>query len=209
MNDGKLKFYGIIISVQPRIRLLRSFDERQHNYLGYSLRIKGVIDDFEREFLVGIGKGAGVKHQFCIGDEITGECLPVADERMESVEFYKVSKLKKTGHIENDVVPPPWEDIPHDLETYRQRGHRRLSARTYSTKCYSCVWGCKMPVEIIVDNWNPREKKYRFETFCYGPLSCELYKAGPVRKVEGRNGVIYEEEDWVDEEATRHRELDE
>ena len=67
-----------------------------------------------------------------------------------------------------------------------------------------------MPVEIIVDNWNPRgRKKYRFETFCYGPLSCQLYKAGPNRKVEGRNGMVYIEEDWVDEMMTEHRDPDE
>jgi hypothetical protein len=30
-----------------------------------------------------------------------------------------------------------------------------------------------------------------------------------VRKVEGRNGMVYVEEDWMDEEATGHRELDE
>jgi hypothetical protein len=66
-----------------------------------------------------------------------------------------------------------------------------------------------MPVEIIIDHWNPGKRKYRFETFCYGPLSCKLYAAGPVRKVPGRNGMVYEEEDWVDEEATGHREMDE
>ena len=42
---SKLAFKGIIISVQPRIRMIRSFDERSHNYLGYSLLIKGVIDN--------------------------------------------------------------------------------------------------------------------------------------------------------------------
>jgi hypothetical protein len=36
-----------------------------------------------------------------------------------------------------------------------------------------------------------------------------LYKAGPNRKVEGRKGMVYVEEDWVDEEAVSHRELDE
>lgn len=67
-----------------------------------------------------------------------------------------------------------------------------------------------MPVEIIVDNWNPRgRRKYRFETFCYGPLSCKLYKAGPNRKVEGRGGMVYVEEDWVDEANVAHREMDE
>jgi len=40
----------------------------------------------------------------------------------------------------------------------------------------------------------------RFETFCYGPKSCALYRAGPTRKVPGRKGMSWEEEDWVDEE---------
>jgi len=40
MTDGKISFKGIIISVQPRIRLMRSFDERSHNYLGYPGRRK-------------------------------------------------------------------------------------------------------------------------------------------------------------------------
>lgn len=207
--NGKIPFKGIILSVQPRIRLIRSFDERSHNYLGYSLFIRGSIDGSERDYSVGIGKAAQQKHHFCVGDEITGECLPVADERLEPVEFYKVSKLKKTGHIDNPNTPPPWETIPPDLEVYRERGHRRLAARTYDSNCTTCIWGCRMPVEIIVDHWNPGKCKYRVETFCYGPLSCKLYKAGPVRKVPGRNGMVYEEEGWVDEEATGHREMDE
>ena len=128
---------------------------------------------------------------------------------MEPVEFYRVSKLKKIGHVEKSSIAPPWETIPPDLETYRERGHRRLSAQTHNTKCISCIWGCRMPVEIIIDNWNPSRKKYRFETFCYGPISCKLYKPGPIRKVEGRKGMVWEEEDWVDEDATSHRELDE
>ncbi|MGI6728256.1 MAG: hypothetical protein ACOX4P_06885 [Anaerovoracaceae bacterium] len=100
--------------------------------------------------------------------------------------------------------------MPPELEVYRERGHRRLAARTYDSKCSSCMWGCRMPVEIIVDNWNPRgRRKYRFETFCYGPLSCKLYKAGPNRKVEGRNGMVWVEEDWVDEMAVEHRGEDE
>ncbi len=32
-----------------------------------------------------------------------------------------------------------------------------------------------------------------------------LYKAGPTRKVPGRQGMSWEEEDWVDEGAVRHR----
>ncbi len=32
-----------------------------------------------------------------------------------------------------------------------------------------------MPVEMIIDQWNPSRRRYRTETFCYGPLSCRLY----------------------------------
>ena len=67
-----------------------------------------------------------------------------------------------------------------------------------------------MPVEIIIDHWDRYGKrKYRYETFCYGPLNCKLYKAGPNRKVEGRNGVVWVEEDWVDEQNVEHREAGE
>jgi hypothetical protein len=45
MTDAKIAFKGIIISVQPRIRLMRSFDERSHNYLGYALFIRDLIYD--------------------------------------------------------------------------------------------------------------------------------------------------------------------
>ncbi len=122
---------------------MRSFDERSHNYLGFSLVIRGCIDSVEREFSVGIGKAAQQKQQFSTGDEISGECLPVVDERMEPAEFYKASRLKKTDHtVNNPAAPPPWEDIPPDLEVYRGRGHRRLSAQTYVKKCSTCIWGC-------------------------------------------------------------------
>jgi hypothetical protein len=72
-------------------------------------------------------------------------------------------------------------------------------------KCLACIWGCKMPVEMIIDQWNPSKRRYRTETFCYGPKSCHFYKAGPTRKVPGRKGMTWEEEDWVDEDATSHR----
>ena len=57
--------------------------------------------------------------------------------------------------------------------------------------------------------WNPSKRRYRTETFCYGPFSCPVYESGPVRKVPGRHGMTYTEEDWVDVEATSHRRLDE
>jgi len=54
--------------------------------------------------------------------------------------------------------------------------------KVYLSKCVPCLWGCMMPVEIIVDHWNPSNKRYRFETFCYGPKSCLFIKQGPSAK---------------------------
>ena len=214
--DNKSTFKGIITSIQPRIRLTRSFDEASHTYLGYAIKITGTVDNQEtissnqNIFSIGIGKAAQAKFNFKVNDIISGECLPVPDPDMEPVDYYKVSKLKVISEGEQGSLSAPWELVPPDLKVYRERGHRRLAARTYDSKCSSCMWGARMPVEIIVDNWNPRgRRKYRFETFCYGPLSCKLYKAGPNRKVEGRNGMVYVEEDWVDEANVAHRGMDE
>ena len=66
-----------------------------------------------------------------------------------------------------------------------------------------------MAVEIIIDHWNPSQRQYRTETFCYGPKSCKFYKAGPARQVPGRRGMRWTEEDWIDEEMTAHRSEDE
>jgi len=207
---NKFSFKGLIISIQPRIRLTRSFDEASHTYLGYAIKIAGTVDNQQTTLSIGLGKAAQAKFNFKVNDIISGECLPVENPEMEPVEYYKVSKLTKITEGGQGSLSIPWELIPPELEVYRERGHRRLSARTYDTKCSSCMWGARMPVEIIVDNWNPKSRvKYRFETFCYGPLSCKLYKAGPNRKVQGRNGMVWVEEDWVDEEATGHREMEE
>jgi hypothetical protein len=205
----KLSWFGKIISVQPRIRLLRSFDQRSHSYLGYSIGIHGSINGEECDFSVGIGRSAQTKHQFKVGDEISGESIPVTDPKKEPVEFYKTSKLSIIRSSQALSTYPPWNDIPVDIEEYRERGHRRLSAKTYDTHCKSCKWGCRMPVEMIIDHWNPHMKRYRFETFCYGPKSCQLYKAGPKRIVPGRKGMTWEEPDWIDEEDTNHRSDDE
>ena len=205
MNE-KIDWHGALVAVQPRIRLTRSFDERDHSYLGYALRVQGTIGGDQRDFTVGIGKAAQAKHQFRAGDIVSGKAQPVADEKTEPVEFYKASGLKLVERAADVIpLPPPWLGVPPELPVYRERGHRRLDARTYEAKCLGCIWGCRMPVEMIIDQWNPSQKRYRFETFCYGPKSCPLYRAGPTRKVPGRKGMTWVEEDWVDEDATAHR----
>jgi len=55
-STAKISWQGRIISVQPRISLLRSFDQRQHSYQGYVLVLAGTIGDEQREFSIALGK---------------------------------------------------------------------------------------------------------------------------------------------------------
>ena len=205
----KINWQGDITSVQPRFRLLRSFDERHHTYLGYALRVRGKIDGKDAEAWFGVRKASHEKHRFEVGQVASGQAHAVVDSKVEPVDFYRVSRVALEARQEPPATPPPWQGVAPLIETYRERAHRRLSARTYaSAACSRCIWGARMPVEIIVDHWNPDQKLYRFETFCYGPKSCPVYRPGPTRKVPGRQGMTYEEEDWVDAEVTAHRGAD-
>ncbi|HKW91091.1 MAG TPA: hypothetical protein VJX92_04270 [Methylomirabilota bacterium] len=212
METGSIPWRGRILGVQPRIRLTRSFDERTHMYLGYVLRLEGTIGGQLGEYLVGIGPGAQAKRRFRAGDVVRGESQPAGEPRTEPADYYKTVRLELVER-QIDVAraaSPPWLGVPPELPEYRARGHRRLDAQTYEAKCRTCLWGCRMAVDMIVDPWRPRDDvRYRFETFCYGPKSCRLYRAGPRRKVPGRKGVTWEEPDWVDKEATEHRGPDE
>lgn len=88
-------FTGKIKSVQPRIRLTRSFDEASHTYLGYAIKIAGTIDADERHFSIGIDKAAQARFNFRVNDVISGKCLPVPDLDVEPADYYEVSQLSK------------------------------------------------------------------------------------------------------------------
>ena len=124
---------GKITSVQPRIRLLGSFDQHHLTCLSNVLGIDGELAGEQLAFTLAIGKATHAKHQFQVGMVVSGQAEPVADLRKETTELYKASKLASqptnpaSGHI-----PPQWIDVPPPLDVYRHRGHRRLSSRTFS-----------------------------------------------------------------------------
>ncbi|MCB8933070.1 MAG: hypothetical protein H6534_06460 [Chthonomonadaceae bacterium] len=140
---------------------------------------------------------------------VAGVASPVEDPAMEAAQYYKASGIRVHAPATGEPCPPPWQGCPPPLEVYRARGPRRLDTKTYRAKCRGCLWGCDMPVEITVDQWNPKRLQHRRETFCYGPKSCPIYRAGPIRKVPGRKGMVWEEAEWVDEMNTEHRDWDE
>lgn len=86
MNDTEVPWKGELTSVQPRIRLTRSFDQRSHSYLGYLLRVRGTLGSEPREFVVAIGKSAHEKHQFRAGDQVSGRGELVPDTRRETAD---------------------------------------------------------------------------------------------------------------------------
>ena len=59
----KALWSGIVVSIQPRIRLMRSFDQRTHTYLGYVLQLDGLVDDESRTFTIAITEAAHAKHR--------------------------------------------------------------------------------------------------------------------------------------------------
>jgi len=201
-SQGKVAWRGRVVSVQSRIRLLRSFDERTHSYLGYVLGIEGTLGIREAiSFRIALGEGANEKHRFRVGDEISGVSVPVADPELESAGYYKTSALVVRARTNDDTPPdpvPPYHDPAPPLALYRARGHRRLDPSTYAAKCSTCVWGCRMPVEMVIDHWNRSRSRdnvrRRMETFCYGPEDCPAYRAGPVRRVPGRKGMVHEDD---------------
>lgn len=202
-------FSGLTISIQPRIKLTRSFDQRSHTYLGYVLLLRGSVGSVTRDVLVAIGSATQAQHRLRAGDRVSGQAVPVPEPRDEIAALYKVSKLTVLERGMPAAPGPPWRDVAPPLSICRERGHRRLDARTYERKCTTCIWGCRMPVEMIVDQWKPDIRRYREETFCYGPRSCSFYRAGAQRIVPGRKGMTWVEADWVDDEEVGHRGPDE
>ena len=200
-EHGSGVFYGVWVAI---LMLYVLFFSGGMGFYPIFVEMQG-----RRVILIGGGKVAHEKNQFRAGMALSGLAVPVPDPRREIAAYYKTSAIKvgKTGET-GPPTPPPFQGAPPDLPTYRSRGHRRLDAGTYDSQCSTCVWGCRMPVEMTIDHWNPSEKRYRFETFCYGPKSCPSYTAGPTRTVPGRKGMSYTEENRVDEDATSHRDLD-
>ena len=134
-GSGKTTWSGALIGIQPRIRLTRSFDQRSHTYQGYVLRVRGAVGGGDREVLAGIGEAAHAEHQFRAGDRVSGEGVPVADPRSETAELYKVTKLTLLERGADAAgSAPPWLGVPPPPPVYRERGHRRLDARTYESK---------------------------------------------------------------------------
>lgn len=159
--SAKIKFNGTITAVKARIRLLRSFDQVHHAYLGYTLVMDAVVDGKDwKGCRIAVGQKTHEKHIFLKGDHISGEAVPIEHSEQERADFYKVSGLKliSRGDASENHPADMNGGIASPLSVYRENGHLRLDPKTYESKCSLCSWGLVMATEIILDHWNPSRK---------------------------------------------------
>lgn len=208
-KSHKVNWQGEIISIQPRTKVWRYLtDNRTHYCLGYNLFIIGGSSNCKKQFTVAISEKQQIKGLLQIGDVIKGTAWTKQYNEMEFADYYKAGSLKiinKAGAIE--TAAPPWIMIPPAMEIYKERGARLLSKNLWKTKCFKCIWTNMANVEIQWD-FDKDIKKYRFETFCYGPKSCKFYKMGRPRSVPYKNRVSAIDDGWLDDICTEGRNED-
>lgn len=114
-------------------------------------------------------------------------------------------KIKFEGKVRS--VQPRSNVWRYRLDMYDWRGCRMLDGRTYKGKCFPCKWACMANVAIEYD-WGVSQK-FRFESFCYGPKNCKLYKMGKPRAVPYKGDQPSYDEGWLDDICTERREDEE
>jgi hypothetical protein len=210
-NSDKIEWRGVMLSIQPRTRVWRYVtDNRTHYHLGYNIFLDGSADDTVRQFVVAISEKQQQTGGFRIGDEIHGTAWKKQYPEREFADYYRAGSLKRISGEKNitEPSPPPWITAPPDMETYESRGARMLSQSQWKSKCFQCVWANMANVEIAWDI-NRKINKYRFESFCYGPKSCKLYKMGRPRAVPYRDRGSAPDDGYLDELCTEGRDWDE
>lgn len=208
--SSKVNWQGEIVAIQPRARVWRYLaDNRTHYLLGYNLFISGSSSDGKNQFAVAISEKQQQKDLFRIGDVIQGTAWTKKYEEREFADYYRAGAIKLLERVATNVIklPPPWiMNVPAML-TYEERGARMLSKSLWKTKCFKCVWANMSNVEIQWD-FDKNIKKYRFETFCYGPKSCKFYKMGRERSVPYKNRGSAVDDGYLDELCTEGRDDD-
>ena len=214
MSDQvKIKWQGKILSIQPRTNVWRYIlDNRTHYHIGYNLFLEGSAEGNSgnsSQFVVAISEKQQQNYDFHVGDEITGSAWTKKYPECEYADYYRASAFKKISTTVDENVnkkAPPWIISPPDMKTYEWRGARMLSISSWKGKCFQCIWANMANVTIEYD-WG-RIQKYRFESFCYGPKSCKLYKKGRSRGVPYKGKGTFYDEGWLDDICTENRGYD-
>lgn len=208
---SKVNWQGEIVSIQPRTRVWRYLaDNRTHFHLGYNLFVDGNSSEGKKQFTVAISEKQQFKMLFKIGDVTEGTAWKKKYVEREFADYYKAGSLKiLSKSVENlEMLAPPWTMLTPMMQTYEERGARLLSKSLWKTECFKCIWANMANVEIQWD-FDKEIKKYRFETFCYGPRSCKRYKMGRARSVPYKDRDSAIDDGYLDELCTERRDEEE
>ena len=207
----KINWSGTIISIQPRTNVWRyRVDNRTHSHIGYNLFLDGIAEGLPLQFAVAISEKQQQTVGFRIGDEAKGTGWTKKYPQWEYADYYRAGALKRTKPNTtpfDESNAPPWIGDPPDMATYEWRGCRVLSKACWKGKCFKCKWATMANVTIEYD-WGVKQK-WRFESFCYGPKSCKLYKRGADPTVPYKDcGSNPDSHGGFDEICTENRDWD-
>lgn len=204
---SRIRWQGQIESVQCRAWIWRyKMDNRTHHHLGFNLFLKGEADGRDGRFIVAVSDAQHRKLLFRIGDVFTGTAWPCIKAKHDIADFYRAGGFKAMSRAEEqaaDCVGPPFRGLLPATYVFERRGARMLDAKLWRKQCFTCMWANKSEVEI--EYTFGKVKRYRKETFCYGPRSCPLYDMGPPRQVPYFDSFPFLDEGWMDDLCTEQR----
>jgi len=183
-SAGKVRWSGVITAIQPRAWVWRyKGNYRTHHETGFNLWVAGE----DGKVVVAISALQQQKLGFRHGDTAAGTAWPVQGGKREIADLYRAGNLKVLNKPDRnaDRGGPPFIDLVPAIDIYKQRGCRMLNPTLWRTVCMSCMWANKSRIEIEVVFG--KSKRYRSETFCYGPKSCPKYAMGEPRDVPYRD----------------------
>ncbi len=182
---SKIHWMGEIQAVQCRAWIWRyRVDNRTHHHLGFNLWIKGEAAGQPGNFIVAVSDTQHRKMLFCIGDVVKGTAWPCKKAKHEIADYYRAGRFKLISRPDTlpECTSPPFANLAPPLEVYEARGARMLDQKQWRKACMTCMWANKSAVEI--EYRFGKTKRYRKETFCYGPKSCPFYDMGKPRPVQ-------------------------
>ena len=202
----KIKWSGEIKSIQPRTRVWRYITHnRTHYHLGYNIFVTSKSGDGITEFSVAISEKQYQKVEFVIGDKVQGTAWTKMHPKREFADYYRAGSFKIIEKNTNPIeIICTWIGRPPKMEVYERRGARMLSKSSWKGKCFTCYWATMSNVEVQWD-FDKDIKRYRFESFCYGPKSCQNYKMGKARSVPYKNRDSALDDGWLDDICTEGR----
>ncbi len=196
----KIIWNGVIRAVQPRAWVWRyKLDNRTHHLTGFNLWLGGEVDGAAQKFSIAISGIQQGKLGFQVGDTARGTAWPVQGKKREVVDYYRAGSLRLLLRTERHRDGPPFTGSTPAMEDLTRRGCRMLDAKLWRAKCFTCIWANRSRVEIEYDFDRPSSKRYRDETFCYGPRSCPVYEMGPPRQVPYKDSFPSDDTGWMDD----------